>query len=90
MVDFASRQGRTRVSAGGVAALRRGWPFHKPQAQTRGERRLGVKDAIYGWTLTIHQDPLYDSRNIGHTKILWDLHIPGLLPADQEGGLVLF
>jgi len=23
----------------------------KPQAQTGGERRIGAKDAIYGWTL---------------------------------------
>jgi hypothetical protein len=31
--------------------IRRGRPFHKPQAQTREERRLGAKDAIYGWTI---------------------------------------
>jgi len=35
-------------AAQGFAARR---TFRTPQPETRGERRIGVKDAIYGWTL---------------------------------------
>ena len=44
MVDFGPRQGRTRVFAAGVASA-------TLRTETRGERRIGPKYAIYGWTL---------------------------------------
>jgi hypothetical protein len=34
----------------------RGWLLFKPQAQTRGERRIGTKDAVYEWTLAISEE----------------------------------
>jgi hypothetical protein len=46
MVDFARIQGGRQIQTGGILVIFRGF-------ESAAQRRNRVKDAVYGWTLTI-------------------------------------